>query len=119
MNKYILLFVFIVGVYRINAQCLTNSLVINTGYDPTTGLGITPGVNEGPPVPDPHWKVTYETPSIALTLIAGDIEVVPGANADIITTLGGWISDPVGTPGGWISCLNSNTYTTDGTGPTG
>jgi len=71
-------------------------------------------------VPDPKWVVTYESPGIATALIpTALIEVVPGANADIITTLGGWIADPLGTPGGWISCLNSNTYTTDGTGPTG
>ena len=119
MNKYLLLLLLVIGRLNANAQCLTNSLVINTGYDPLTGLAIPGGANGGTPVPDPHWKITYESPGIAAALTPGLIEVVPGAAADIITMLGGWISDPVGTPGGWISCLNSNTYTTDGTGPTG
>ena len=108
----------IFGGYIANGQCLTNSLVINTGYDPVTGLAIPGGAIGGTPVPDPHWIVTTETPSIATAIFStGLIEVVPGASADIVTTLvGSWASDPVGTPGGWISCLNSNTYTTDGTG---
>ncbi len=117
---YLLLMAFVLCINNINAQCLTNSLVINTGYDPLTGLAITAGANGGVPVPDPHWKVTFETPSIATAIFStGLIEVIPGAQADIITTLGGWINDPFGTPGGWISCLNSNTYTSDGTGPSG
>jgi gliding motility-associated-like protein len=117
---YLFLFVFIFGAHRLDAQCLTNSLVINTGYDPLTGTGITAGLNGGTPVPDPKWIVTFETTSIADAIsLTGLIEVVPGANADIITKEPTWVANPVGNPGGWISCLNSNTYTTDGTGPSG
>ena len=121
MNRYILLLLLFFGGLQASGQCLTNSLIINTGYDPLTGLAIPGGPNGGTPVPDPHWIVTAESPSVAVAIGGtGLIEVVPGASADIVTTLvGSWTSDPVGTPGGWISCLNSNTYTTDGTGPTG
>jgi len=122
MNKYILILFFVLGLSHVQAQCLTSSLTINTGYDPTTGLAITAGTNGGTPVTDPHWIVTAESPSVAVAILGmgtGLIEVVPGANADIVQTEGSWISDPPGSPGGWISCLNSNTYNTDGTGPTG
>lgn len=119
MKKYLLVLVFICWSFVINAQCLTSSLVINTGYDPTTGLAITPGTNGGTPVPDPHWVVTTESPGVATAIAlmgTGLIEVVPLTAADVITSTGGWISDPIGTPGQWISCLNSNFYNTDGTG---
>lgn len=122
MKKYLLVLVFICWSFVINAQCLTSSLVINTGYDPTTGLAITPGTNGGAPVHDPHWLVSAESPTVATAIAlmgTGLIEVVPVASADIVTTEALWVSDPPATPGGWISCLNSNTYTTDGSGPTG
>ena len=111
----------IFGSYIVYGQCLTNSLVINTGYDPVTGLAIPGGANGATPVPDPHWTATGESPSIAIAISGpGYTEVALGANADIVTTIvGSWASDPVGTPGGWISCINSNTYTTDGTCLTG
>ncbi len=108
------------GGYSAQSQCLTNSLIINTGYDPLTGLAIPGGPDGTTPVPDPHWIVTYEDPSIATAIMStGLIEVVPGSNAFIITTLPGWISNPIPNPGGWLSCINSTTYTTDGTGPSG
>src|SRR3954469_16607308 len=100
MNKYILLFLLVIGGVKADAQCLTNSLRINTGYNPLTGLAIPGGANGGTPVPDPKWKITFESPGIALALTPGLIEVIPGSAADIITTLGGWVSDPPGTPGG-------------------
>ena len=122
MKRYLLLLVLFCWSSVIEAQCLTNSLVINTGYDPTTGLAITPGTNGGTPVPDPHWLVMAESPGVATAIAlmgTGLIEVVPGNKADIVTIESSWIADPPASPGGWISCLNSNTYTTDGTGPTG
>ena len=120
MNKYILFFIFIVAGYNLHAQCNVSSLKINTGYDPLTGTAVAPGTDGGTPVPDPHWTVTAESPSIATAIFStGLIEVVPGSAADVIPTLGGWTGDPGGTPGGWLSCINSNTYTTDGTGPSG
>ena len=120
MRSTLLLLVFIFMSLGLSAQCLTSSLVINTGYDPITGLAITPGVNGGTPVTDPHWIVTAESPGVAAAIaLTGLIEVVPGASADIVTIESAWVADPPGSPGGWISCLNSNTYTTDGTGPSG
>ena len=120
MNKYLFLLAFICSAIGAKSQCLTNSLIINTGYNPITATAVTPGVNGGTPVPDPKWLVSYETPSIATAIaLTGLIEVVPGFNANVITTLSGWISDPFPTPGGWISCINSNTYNSDGTGPSG
>src|SRR4051812_17101894 len=113
MNRYVLILLLVISGLQADAQCLTNSLVINTGYNPLTGLGVTPGINGGTPVPDPKWIVTYESPGIATALIStGLIEVTVGASADVITTLGGWVPQPTGVPGGYISCLNSNTYST-------
>ncbi len=120
MNKCIFLFLFIIGGYQLQAQCNVSSLTINTGYDPLTGTAIAPGADGGTAVPDPHWTVTAESPGIATAILStGLIEVIPGSSADIIPTLGGWTGDPAGVSGGWLSCINSNTYTTDGTGPSG
>ncbi|MCW3121677.1 MAG: domain containing protein [Flavipsychrobacter sp.] len=118
MKKVLSLLAIIVLVYNAGAQncCLKNSLIINTGYDPVKDARITPGINGGTPVIDPHWTVTAETPSIATAILAtplpGLIEVVPGFNADVITTWGGWAVSPV--KSGYISCLNANYYVTDG-----
>lgn len=118
MYKYILLFISFFASSGADAQCLTNSLVINTGYDPLTGLAVAPGALGGTPAPDPKWIVSYVSPGIIAA--AGGLTVVPaGGPADVIPTLSGWISTPIGIPGAWISCLNSHTYSTDGTGPTG
>jgi gliding motility-associated-like protein len=95
-------------------SCLTNSLIINTGYNPLTGTSIPPGANGATPVTDPHWIVTSISPDVAgaitVTPIAGLVEVTPGNNADVIVPETYWATNPAGTPGGWISCLNSNTY---------
>ncbi len=120
MNKYIFFLLFLLAGYKLQAQCLVSSLPINTGYNSLTASSVTPGTDGGTPVPDPHWTVTAESPSIATAIFStGLIEVVPGSAADVIPTLGGWTGDPVGVPGGWLSCINSNTYSTDGTGPSG
>ena len=121
MNRYILFLFFLIIGGSAQSQCLTSSLVINTGYNPITGLAIPGGANGATPVPDPHWILTAVSPGVATAIagtpIVGLIEVIPGNKADIITTLAGpWISNPAGNPGNWISCLNSNTYTDPGTG---
>jgi len=99
------------------SPCLTDTLVINTGYDPTTGLAITGSADGGTPITDPHWVVTAESPGVATAIVAtapyisGLIEVTPGSSADVVASLGSpWVSTPPGVAGGWISCLNSNTY---------
>ena len=119
MNKYFLLFLLSLGYTTARGQCLANSLVINTGYNPLTGTAITPGSNGGTPVTDPHWVLSTVTAdvagAIAITPITGLIEVVPGSPADVVQTLSpSWTGDPAGQPGGWISCLNSNQYYDDG-----
>jgi len=115
VNKYLFLMFLFICSYSARSQCLTNSLIINTGYDPITGAAIPPGTNGGTPVIDPHWILSAVSPgvatAIAATPIAGLIEVIPGNNANVIQPIfGSWASNPVGDPGGWISCLNSNTY---------
>ncbi|MFI5195788.1 MAG: gliding motility-associated C-terminal domain-containing protein [Chitinophagales bacterium] len=121
MNRYILFLFFLIIGGSARAQCLTNSLIINTGYNPITGLAIPGGANGATPVPDPHWILTAVSPGVATAIagtpIPGLIEVIPGNKADVVTPIGGaWITNPVGNPGNWISCLNSNTYTDPGTG---
>jgi gliding motility-associated-like protein len=123
MAKYILLFILILSGYQGKTQCLVNSLIINTAYDPVTGLSIPGGANGATPVPDPRWILTAVTPGvgagIAATPIAGLIPVIPGSSANVILPLvGAWVSNPIANPGGWISCVNSNLYYTDGTGVT-
>jgi gliding motility-associated-like protein len=120
MRKIYFLAFFVLCGINAGAQCLTNSLIINTGYDPISGTAITAGTDGGTAVPDPHWIITAESPSIATAIFStGLTEVTPGSSADIVTTEGSWASNPGTNPGGWLSCINSNTYTTDGTGPTG
>jgi len=101
--------------------CQVNSLVINTGYDPVSGLAVTGGANGATPVPDPKWKLSAVTPgvasAIAATSLTGLVEVLPGNQADVITQAVGWLT-PSSPLSGWISCLNSNYYYTDGTGVT-
>ncbi len=108
------------GTCSPSSACLTNSLIINTGYNPITTVAIPGGANGAPAVPDPHWTLTAVSPgvaaAIAVTPITGLVEVAPGASADVITNVGAWAVNPAGNPGGWISCLNSNTYYTSGTG---
>ena len=103
------------------ASCLTNSLIINTGYDPTTNTAIAGSGNGATPVIDPHWYLTAVSPgvaaAIAVTPIPGLVEVAVGGNANVISAItGSWAANPGPDPGGWISCLNSNTYYTSGTG---
>gem|GEM_PF-5774694 len=101
------------------SPCLVTSLVINTGYDPITGLAVAGGANGATPVPDPRWRLTSVSPgvatAIAATPIAGLVEVLPGNKVNVITTAGWPATYPSSS---WISCLNSNTYYTDGTGIT-
>ncbi len=122
MKKYLLLLAFIISCFQAKTQCLVNSLTINTAYDPIKGLAIPGGANGAPPIIDPHWILTAETPTvltgIAATSLSGLIPVVPGDNADIVTKEYLWALNHLGQPFGWISCLNSNYYVTDGTGIT-
>jgi|GEM_PF-698937 len=101
-----------------HSQCLVSSLVINTGYNSVTGTSITGSPEGGTSVPDPHWKLTAVTPSIAVgiaaTPISGLVEVVSGNSADVLQAPSVVIEYPYSN---WISCVNSDIYVTDGTGP--
>src|SRR5580658_3563882 len=118
MTRHVLLFILIIAGYQLRAQCLVDSLTINTGYDPISGTAIPGGANGATPVTDPHWILTAVSPGVASAILAtpitGLIEVIPGNNADVVTNVGAWATNPAGT-GNWISCLNSNEYFTDGT----
>ncbi len=96
------------------AQCLTNTLTVNTGYNPITNTAIAPGTNGGVPVPDALWIITAMSAgtSAAIAGTGGLTPVVPGNKADVVQPVGGaWVANPAGNPGGWINCVNSNTYT--------
>lgn len=120
MKKYLLLLFAITISCRAHAQCLTNSLKINTGYNTITNTAIAGGANGATPVVDPHWILTAASPAvgpaIAGTPIPGITAVVPGANANVIQNAGPWATNPAANPGNWISCVNSNTYNDPGTG---
>jgi type IX secretion system substrate protein len=124
----ILLFSFSVN-NSYGQPCLTNSLTINTGYDPVLGIPITPGGNACPAVTDPKWMVTaISSPGVYNAITAttaccslwydcptGTV-VEATANADVINAItgGGWVTNP---SSNYISCINASWFNTDGTGP--
>lgn len=95
--------------------CLTNSLIINTGYDPATGGAYPSGCNGCTPQHDPKWMVTNVTANVAsaiYTSVGGPF--IPSAPyADVVDLAGGW-ADPaaVGQNANWINPLNANYYST-------
>ncbi len=97
--------------------CCVDSLVINTGYDPTTGLAIPYGADSAAPVLDPKWIVSSISPAAvtAIAAMGGYTSVMIDSNADVVSPSGAWVVNPVGYPGHWISYLNGNGYTTPGT----
>lgn len=109
MNNYIrLLFLILIsslGYFKSAAQCHVSSLIINTAYNPSTGLAIAAG-SSGSPSLDPHWIIEHATSDIPG---AGS----PGSPAYVIPIVSGaWAANPAADPGGWISVINSNTYDT-------
>ncbi|HVX00976.1 MAG TPA: gliding motility-associated C-terminal domain-containing protein [Candidatus Babeliaceae bacterium] len=99
--------------------CLTNTLIVNTGYDPITNTAIAPGTNGGTPITDPHWIISYISPDITTAIASTPppalTEVTVGNEADVIQKYPlYWTSNPPGDPGGWISCVNSNQYNDNG-----
>jgi len=98
-------------------NCVTNQLIINTGYNNITGLAVTPGTNGGTPVPDPNWNVTYMDANLTSDIlsspaITGNIPVTPTAPADVINPAWGWAAYPGGPggPGNWINSFNGSGY---------
>jgi len=99
------------GVSIAQTCCLTNSLIINTGYDPTTGSAITPGCNLCTPVNDPKWQISYLSPEmIADGVPAGATLQTAGNAADVVDAYGSWVTNPSspGAQGNWINCVNAN-----------
>jgi|GEM_PF-2332135 len=126
--KFFLLLLLSVTVSQYStAQCLTDSLTINTGYDPITGTAITPGPDYLASVQDYYWTVSpnvnivnavASTPTNTTTssyFPAGGYAtiVTSGGKADVITKRTGWDIRPNSS---WISCLNSSWYACDGSG---
>ena len=93
--------------------CLTNSLIINTGYDPTLLTTVTPGSNGGIAVHDPKWMVPSVSAILATAITGmGGPYVASSPNADVVVTYGGgWAS---AASANWINCLNANFYATPG-----
>ena len=97
--------------------CYTDTLIINTGYDPTTNTAVAFGINGGTPVPDPHWNVCflhsdYHSDIVASTTPTLTPVAVTGP-ADVIGTVAGWGIFPAagaGGPGNWINCFNSTSF---------
>jgi hypothetical protein len=97
--------------------CCGDSLIINTGYDPYTGLGLPSGVDSSTPVVDPKWIVTSVSPaSVTAVTAMGGFTLVPiGSNANVVPVSPEWVVNPIGHPGNWISHFNGNGYNTPGT----
>lgn len=83
-------------------QCLTGSLNITTGYDPTTGLILSYGLQ------DPKWTVTSLTPDCQALAPA-----FPPYQAYAVAPDPSWASSP---SSDWISFLPSATYPTTWSG---
>ncbi len=93
--------------------CLTSTLTINTGYNPITNSVIPTGTT------DPHWMINYNTPGICQPCAfpytpIGFTPVAPVAPARIVPGAIAFY-----TASNALSCVNSNFYNTDGTGPGG
>ena len=107
----------------VSSCCLTDTLVINTGYNPLTGSTVTVGSNGGTPSPDPRWNVYDISPDAAAEISnAGNTAVTFGSSADVIdgtTVVGGGSPDTgwvAGVNSEWISCQNDVKYRTYDTG---
>ena len=110
------------AVVTVNACCLTNSLVINPGYDPLTGLAIAGEAGDnGTAITDPKWIVTGISPDAAGQIAAqGSTAVSLGGQADIIDAdlsptypAGSWTVNATSSPSSWITAQNAHGYETD------
>lgn len=112
-----LLLILFINIQIANAQCLTDSLIINTGYDPVGDSAVTPGYDWMTPVPDPKWLITALSPAAdsAINAMGGLTAVTPGNPADVINSIPTWTVNPPGNPGNWINCFNYSQYNDTGT----
>lgn len=111
-----ILFILLVNVRLASAQCLTPSMVINTGYDPVSGTAINYELYYGDtPVPDPEWIVSYISPAADSAIgQMGLTAVIPGNAADIIAPSVDW---SVRSNSNWITCYNGTQYNDTGSQP--
>lgn len=109
-----LIFILLAGSNRALGQgcCLTDSVTINTGYNPLSLTGILPDVDGGASIQDPKWKVSYYTDSVHAAAVLNSFTCVSiGAAANVV--LGGAAhSDNAA-----ISCMNSSYFQTNGQNP--
>lgn len=106
-----LLFVFF-GLFfhsKLNAQtcCLTSSLNVSTGWDPSTGSALGFGAV------DPHWTTCGVSAAAAADITASGFTT--GVNAYTIDYIHGfwW---PNGAFSTWISCIPANSFAVTGSG---
>ena len=95
------------GSFRAQAQCCpTDSLKINTGYNPMTGSVLIPGVR------DPQWIITLIEPSMRADIAASARTAAcaagsTGAAFVIPSYLGVWFFP---TASRWVNCFDSDYY---------
>src|SRR5271156_4458152 len=81
---------------KAQSPCLTNSIWINTGYNPVTKAAVPGGFNGYPAVPDSEWTISYESAPIATDLIYTTFTEVPvDSPADVVdyAQFGGWVQN--------------------------
>jgi hypothetical protein len=98
-----LIMLFSAGISTAQPCTLTNSIVINTGYDPTTGLAISIGST------DPSWIVNAL--STAQAAIPGSVSV--GSAPYAVTAHPAWASP--GASSRYVSNIMANGYNTNTT----
>ena len=107
-------------VVTVSACCLSDYIIINTGYDQATGTAIAGLDSNGGAAPvDPEWLLTYLSPDAVSIIAAQGFErVANGANADVINTnlmpyyaAGTWGTYPYSS---WITAQNAHGYFTYG-----
>lgn len=89
--------------------CLTDSLIINTGYDPVGDTAITPTCDGCTPLPDPKWTVSYIAPDLMAAILTSTYIPTPiSTHADVIPGYSPWWDSIPGC--GWISCMNARGF---------
>ena len=86
---------WLVSSISASAQCLTNSLVVNTGYTPTGPIATG--------APDPNWQVV----ALSADITALSIAPTPPFSAIGVNTVGSWTSNPNSK---WISFYNPSPW---------
>ncbi len=89
-------------------QCLTSSIVVNTGYDPVMGTALAPCA------PDPLWYVSTLSADANADGCGGGC--VPSYPAVVIPHLVGWWTPPP-PQSGWLSFICANAYPTTAVRP--